>query len=1100
MVHASPRRYDSSHTRQTNRPGIKPEDIGPAFTLVFAVKNVGFRTAEFEAVTELLKIPYAFVRGPNALVDAVRPGPAQHTAATDDEPGFNGASTRWIESVESMRALQLVHLPSNEAVYAISARLSSLRAAFRHWYCALDAGVAFERLADQSVSVHYATHRQIGSSWKVSLNAINRHIHQSEMQSTVQRIGQVMDLSGPISLKTPVLDLCWFEEYESPDVGPAGRTTCGPLRAIHVGDRVPLVEPTGRELIEKMSLKTRGYIGNTSMETEMAIIQANMAQAGPSKLVYDPFVGTGSLLYPCAQFGAMICGSDIDGRMIRGKEGPTMQEGGAFGGRGANARTGIDAAAQQYGLAQNLVGLWTADITNSPLRKGIGTGIFDAIVTDPPYGVRAGAKKLGRRDVSRQAKGPILMPDGKGYTHEQVSYVPPSKPYHLDELIEDLIETSSKLLIEGGRLVFWLPTIFSEDGKNDQSVSLPAHPAFRLVAHSMQDFGRWGRRLVTMELLPIAQRLGNAAGSFDGRLEFPEPPRAHKKAGKREEALNSTGGRIRADADAKEFRNRYYRSRDVPSESQGASPSSRGRPKAAPASTHNGKNRDESTKCAASGKIVAVIGSTGTGKSQLAVELAREVALRAEVEQEGRAAGAEVISSDSMQMYCGLDVITNKATLDEMAGVKHHLMNFLKPGQQYTIGEFVKEANAIIQDLSERNKIAIVAGGTTYYVQHLLFPGRLVSLQRESDDWRAAEDERPLALSHTAQTDLDEILAKLDEGQRRVWDALAAVKPGGRLPPYPRVAFWQLLDALDPDMARRWHWNDHRKVSRSLRVLMETGKRHSDWIRDQENMDRSSVVTSLAAAEPSSVNRPEQCSEPSAAAKSRKLILWVWSEPEELRERLAKRVDKMVEGGLLDEIQSLRRIAAVQSAQAGATEMDTDYTCGIYQAIGYKEFADYLSHCESVSSKDKEAERLFAHAIERMQIGTRQYAKSQTAWIRNKLAPELQKARIAHRKLQQAKGSDEPCDVELYLLDASDLSRWKESVRDPAIELVNAFLLDEKLPEPRSLSSAAATQLPPLEISPSGPSAASARVHQNPMDRNELRECSGGRVDETFGI
>ncbi len=91
--------------------------------------------------------------------------------------------------------------------------------------------------------------------------------------------------------------------------------------------------------------------------------------------------------------------------------------------------------------------------------------------------------------------------------------------------------------------------------------------------------------------------------------------------------------------------------------------------------------------------IVAVMGSTGTGKSQLAVSLARAVAA-----SEGKLgkSGAEIISADSMQVYKGLDVITNKVTEEEMGGVPHHLIDFLEPGKEYGVGDFRKDASEMV--------------------------------------------------------------------------------------------------------------------------------------------------------------------------------------------------------------------------------------------------------------------------------------------------------------------------------------------------------------------------------------------------------------------
>ena len=100
-----------------------------------------------------------------------------------------------------------------------------------------------------------------------------------------------------------------------------------------------------------------------------------------------------------------------------------------------------------------------------------------------------------------------------------------------------------------------------------------------------------------------------------------------------------------------------------------------------------------------------MIGSTGTGKSQLAVSLARSIIENASQPPASRAhhwRGAEVISADSMQVYKGLDVITNKVTAEEMQGVKHHLIDFLPPGAAYTVGDFRSDAATIVSGLTMR--------------------------------------------------------------------------------------------------------------------------------------------------------------------------------------------------------------------------------------------------------------------------------------------------------------------------------------------------------------------------------------------------------------
>lgn len=122
-----------------------------------------------------------------------------------------------------------------------------------------------------------------------------------------------------------------------------------------------------RELIDKFNVKKRKYIGNTTMDAELSLIMANQALCGPGKLVYDPFVGTGSFLMTCAHFGAMTVGSDIDGRQIRGK-----------------GKASIQSNCEQYGLKGRVLDALVFDVCHSPWRK-INGGMFDAIVTDRKF-------------------------------------------------------------------------------------------------------------------------------------------------------------------------------------------------------------------------------------------------------------------------------------------------------------------------------------------------------------------------------------------------------------------------------------------------------------------------------------------------------------------------------------------------------------------------------------------------------------------------------------------------------------------------------------------------------------------------------------------
>ncbi len=90
--------------------------------------------------------------------------------------------------------------------------------------------------------------------------------------------------------------------------------------------------------------------------------------------------------------------------------------------------------------------------------------------------------------------------------------------------------------------------------------------------------------------------------------------------------------------------------------------------------------------------LIAICGTTGVGKSKLAIEIAQYIAKQEAWE------GAEIINADAMQVYAGMDVITNKVTESEMQGIKHHLMGFRQPGEQYVVGQWVQDAMKIVKD------------------------------------------------------------------------------------------------------------------------------------------------------------------------------------------------------------------------------------------------------------------------------------------------------------------------------------------------------------------------------------------------------------------
>lgn len=106
-------------------------------------------------------------------------------------------------------------------------------------------------------------------------------------------------------------------------------------------------------------------------------------------------------------------------------------------------------------------------------------------------------------------------------------------------------------------------------------------------------------------------------------------------------------------------------------------------------------------------KIIVVLGPTASGKSDLAVDLAKKY-------------NGEVISADSRQVYRGLDLGSGKITKKEMRGVPHHLLDVVAAREEFSVADFQKKADKAISDILKRGKLPIVAGGTGFYIQSIV--------------------------------------------------------------------------------------------------------------------------------------------------------------------------------------------------------------------------------------------------------------------------------------------------------------------------------------------------------------------------------------------
>lgn len=294
-------------------------------------------------------------------------------------------------------------------------------------------------------------------------------------------------------------------------------------------------------------------------------------------------------------------------------------------------------------------------------------------------------------------------------------------------------------------------------------------------------------------------------------------------------------------------------------------------------------------------------------------------------------------------------------------------------------------------------------------------------------------------------------------------------------------------------MAARWHPNDHRKIRRSLEIYYLHNCTPASEVYRQQKLAEQQKRKCEASS--------------STAIRFRNLIFWVHAEPGVLNERLGGRVDKMVHEGLFSEIGELwewyTRLVEVKG--------EVDVERGVLQSIGFKEFLPWLvarREAGLVGLGDGEGEKAFdgkgevgqvlerlrKEGLERMKIATVQYARTQVKWIRIKLMNAMREAN--EEAEAEAEGYEEspeenpntdgkeqdripstipesanppsknqqPSNI-LYLLDSSNISKFAETVSEPAISIARRFIaaspIDPPLPDPLSLSELAASCLKP---------------------------------------
>ena len=178
--------------------------------------------------------------------------------------------------------------------------------------------------------------------------------------------------------------------------------------------------------------------------------------------------------------------------------------------------------------------------------------------------------------------------------------------------------------------------------------------------------------------------------------------------------------------------------------------------------------------------VLAVVGPTASGKTALGVALAEQF-------------GGEIISADSMQIYKGLDVGTAKVTPKETHGIPHHGVDILQPDEPFSVADFTALAGALEREISNREHLPILVGGTGLYVQSFLYGVRFAA-EKTPDGLR------------------EQLAAELNEKGPE--------------------AMYAELQAVDPEAAAAIHPNNHVRVLRALEHYRATGKKLSEQKAD----------------------------------------------------------------------------------------------------------------------------------------------------------------------------------------------------------------------------------------------------------------------------
>jgi len=275
--------------------------------------------------------------------------------------------------------------------------------------------------------------------------------------------------------------------------------------------------------------------------------------------------------------------------------------------------------------------------------------------------------------------------------------------------------------------------------------------------------------------------------------------------------------------------------------------------------------------------LIVLTGPTAVGKTQLSVQLAKAV-------------NGEIISADSMQVYKHMNIGSAKITKEQMEGISHYLVDEISPFEEFNVVKFKQMAKSYLETIYTKGKIPILAGGTGFYIQALLYD-----------------------IDFTSHGDNNRLRSELTK----------KAKESGAM------ALHNQLRRIDPQSADQIHPNNSKRVIRAIEFYYQTGNKISE--HNEKERQKESPYNFLYFV-----------------LNTERAVLY---------ENINRRVDSMMEQGLLQEVRAL--------AAMGCTKEMVSM-----KGLGYKEMLNYL-----------DGQYTLEEAVSILKRDTRHFAKRQLTWF-----------------------------------------------------------------------------------------------------------------------